>query len=109
MKLSQKESEELKILIGKDLDLAESTALTKVNAYEELKDYLVKEIKILLDSNFQQLLNVLYRIDVSETKAKQAIALKEPSAIADKLAELILERQYQKAKTRIAYRNRNND
>jgi len=109
MNITPEESEELKILIGKDLDLAESTALTKVNAYDELKEYLVQEIKILLSSNFQQLLNVLYRIDVSETKAGQAIALKEPSAIADKLAELILERQYQKAKTRIAYRNRSND
>lgn len=109
MDISPEEAEELKVLIGKDLDLSETTALTKVSAYDELKEYLVKEIKILLDSNFQQLLSVLYRIDVSEAKAKQAFALLNNNAIANKLAELILERQYQKAKTRIAYRKQNND
>jgi hypothetical protein len=54
----------------------------------------------MLRSNPDQVFNLLYRVDVSEAKAKQAFDLVEDQLIADRLAELIIEREQQKLKYR---------
>ena len=68
---------------------------------DKLQEWLTREISILLDRDFQHLLNVLYRIDVSEEKVKQAFAGKDP---AYAIAGLIIERELKKVETRKKYR-----
>ena len=68
---------------------------------DKLQEWLAREISILLDRDFQHLLNVLYRIDVSEEKVKQAFAAKYP---AFEIAGLIIERELKKVETRKKYR-----
>ncbi len=72
-----------------------------ISNLDKLQEWLAREISILLDRDFQYLLNVLYRIDVSEEKVKQAFAGNEP---AFNIAGLIIERELKKVETRKKYR-----
>lgn len=61
----------------------------------DVKLWLEQKVKYLLDHDFNALVNILYRIDVYESKAKQCFG-QENSQIAKCLANLIWERQMQK-------------
>lgn len=65
------------------------------NAFTEL-------INDLIVNNFQQLINVLYKIDVNENKIKLALQQQQNRKTADVLVEMILERLQQKAESRKA-------
>jgi hypothetical protein len=68
--------------------------------YEEAHARLAEYINQLIKNEFEKLIAILYRIDVSEQKLK--ILLKQyPQEDAGKIiASLIIERQQQKIKTR---------
>lgn len=63
----------------------------------ELKRWLSEQVMYLLNHDFNRLVNLLYRIDVYESKAKTCFG-KANHEIADCLAELIWERQMEKAR-----------
>lgn len=71
--------------------------------FETLKRNLSAKIKHLLSNNINQVLNILYRIDVSEAKVKQAFKLMAQDEIADQLAILIIYRVKQKIEIRNKY------
>ena len=76
----------------------------KASNYEQLKEWLTSEIVKLLLNDMEKLLNILYRIDVNERKVKEVFAQNNPSLIAPKLAELLIQREIGKAESRIKYR-----
>ena len=86
-------------LIIKDLDI-DDQGLT-FSTLEKLKAWLAAEIRILIDHDFQKLLNMLYRIDVNEQKTKIAFTSDDP---ANSLAVLIIERELKKVETRKKYK-----
>ncbi|MGK7390032.1 MAG: hypothetical protein ACNS60_06765 [Candidatus Cyclobacteriaceae bacterium M2_1C_046] len=97
------EEERLQIaqsLLKKDFDFE----VQNFNSREEMKKQLSAFLNILLNKDFERLLQGLYRIDVSEQKVKEILHVGSPENIADNLAELILNRQLQKATTRMQYR-----
>jgi len=61
--------------------------------------WLREKVQDLLDHDFNRLVGLLYRIDVYESKARECFG-KSNKEIAACLAELIWERQLQKAKSR---------
>ncbi len=66
----------------------------------ELHIQLAKYINHLIQVNFEKLLTLLYRIDVSESKLKELLQ-EHPGEDAGKIiASLIIERQMQKIKLR---------
>ncbi len=69
----------------------------------ELKEWLVENIEWLIDNDFERLLTILYRIDVSEIKIKRLIEQNEGENAAEIIAELILERELQKIESRKRY------
>jgi hypothetical protein len=74
---------------------------------QELINFLEQFVQNLLDTDMKQLFYVLYRLDINEQKVHQAL---DPSAIElphKSLAQLIFNREKQKAKTRIEYNERN--
>lgn len=76
---------------------------------QELINFLEQFVQNLLDTDMKQLFYVLYRLDINEQKVHQAL---DPSAIElphKTLAQLIFNRERQKAKTRIEYNERNAD
>ncbi len=79
----------------------------KASNYDQLKEWLTSEIVKLLLNDMEKLLNILYRIDVNEKKVKEVFAQNNPKIIAPILAELILQREIQKAVTREEFRNKN--
>jgi hypothetical protein len=63
----------------------------------EAKSWLSEQVMYLLNHDFNKLVNLLYRIDVYESKAKTCFG-KSNNEIAMCLAELIWERQMEKAR-----------
>lgn len=57
----------------------------------------------LLRHNLNQLLNILYRIDVEERKLKQAMLAASEEEVAENIARLIVERELLKAQIRFRY------
>ena len=66
----------------------------------EIKEKLSAHINYLITNNFNHLVSLLYRIDVNEIKLKTLLK-DNPGEDAGKIiADLIIERQLQKIKTR---------
>lgn len=63
-------------------------------------DQLIEKINELLIADFGKLVNILYRIDVSETKLKQLLKDKPGEDAATIIATLMVERQAEKIKSR---------
>ena len=70
---------------------------------EELKQALAAKLSKLINEDFEGLLQLLYRIDVDEEKAKEALAENPLDKGPYVLAELIIERQMEKVRTREEY------
>jgi hypothetical protein len=83
----------------KDLDIGDPGLIfSKMDA---LQNWLAGEIAVLLDRDFQRLLNILYRIDINESKVKLAFTADKP---AWEIAGLIIERELQKVESMKKYR-----
>ena len=94
--------EEAQKLVVKDLQIEANDLV--ISKLEKLENWLTGEISLLINQDFQHLLNVLYRIDVNEEKVKLAMASTSP---ARAIAKLIIERELQKVASREQYRDKN--
>lgn len=74
----------------------ESSVLRK----EEIKQQLVNCINYLLVHDFARLVQTLYRIDVNENKLKQLLQEQPQTDAAVLLADLLIQRQEEKLKTK---------
>jgi hypothetical protein len=83
--------------------LTQYTAIEK--KWEEAKAELQAHVLHLLETNLPALYQLLYKTDIAESKARQAFG-SDTKTIADNLSELILKRILEKAKTRLAYKNK---
>lgn len=72
-------------------------------SYEEILEKLVPAVNHLLDTNMNSLMNILYRMDVSEQKVKKVLATSEPEKVGEFVSRLILDRQLEKIETRKKY------
>lgn len=81
----------------------ESLALIAINNYEVLKIQLAEKIDYLLKYDIEKLRYVLYRIDINEQKVKDALANFPIEESVLHIAELILQREIQKAISRKQY------
>ena len=90
------------MLLQTNLDVGLELNLPATADYVDLEALLEKSITHLIDSDFERLLQVLYRIDIDELKVKKAFA--NSDSVANSLAKLILAREIQKIETRKKYR-----
>lgn len=94
-------------LLSKDLQLDEEEALVggdesiDLNTLHEKLSLLVA---YLLEKDMHRLLNAMYRLDVSEQKFHDAMLSESKQEAAIRIADLIIEREMQKVKTRLEYR-----
>ena len=70
----------------------------------ELKSHLSFYIADLLEHNFEKLCSLIYRHDVSEDKFHFALESGDIDGQAERVAELVIERELQKVETRKLYR-----
>ena len=66
----------------------------------EMRSQLILLINELINKDFHSLIQLLYRIDVSEKKIRVYLSEKPNEDAANVLADLIIERQLQKIETR---------
>ncbi|MFT4968424.1 MAG: hypothetical protein ACI9O4_000153 [Chitinophagales bacterium] len=81
----------------------------KVATEEELLDLIETLIEELVNNDFEKLLLLLYRLDVSEKKVKKAIDLSGPTKASRSIAELVLAREKEKAISREKYKTDSSD
>jgi len=67
---------------------------------DELKNLLAGYIHHLISGNFNKLVSILYRIDINEVKLKQLLENNPAEDAGRIIAELIIQRQIQKIKSR---------
>jgi hypothetical protein len=68
--------------------------------FHELRKILIRRIEELIEKDVGKLKWILYRIDVNEKKVHEALATNAALHYPEVLADLIIERQIEKAKTR---------
>ena len=67
---------------------------------DHFKERLAAAINDLITTNFPALVQVLYRFDISEPKLKEMLASNPNSSAGLIIAELLIEREAKKVKTR---------
>jgi hypothetical protein len=82
-----------------DLNNAYGLDLPETATIEMLERVLAERINTMITADFNRLISLLYRIDVSETKLKQLLKENAGSDAGLLIARLILERQWQKIET----------
>ncbi|MGZ3923575.1 MAG: hypothetical protein ACXVBJ_07370 [Flavisolibacter sp.] len=73
-----------------------------------LKRQLIVHINDLLLNDFNRLVQILYRVDVSEQKLKNLLKDNPQTDAAVIIADLLIERQDQKIKTKQSFRSNDN-
>ncbi|HEY6626933.1 MAG TPA: hypothetical protein VIZ21_08250 [Ignavibacteriaceae bacterium] len=107
MEEEKKQVVEIVKFVEKDFLMADSTSLipsTDLASLEEYKKYLTKKLKFLLDEKFDTLVNILYRIDISEKKLSQLFSGNNRDSIPASLADMIIDRQLEKLRLRKLYK-----
>ena len=74
---------------------------------EDIKERIAARINYLIQHDFTQLTQVLYRIDVNEDRLKHLLNDAREKDAADIIAALIIERQIQKFESRKAFKQNN--
>jgi hypothetical protein len=91
--------------------LQEEMALDPAGALslEDLTEKLEYYIDGLIQHDFQKLVMLLYRIDVSETKLRLLLKQNQGENSARMIAHLIIERQKQKIRSRQEHKSKKSD
>lgn len=98
------EVDELRILIRNTLPPEQQAVCEHAGTEQDLLQALAQMIEGLIKNDFEALLFLLYRIDVSEQKVRQMMAATGGENAALTIAQLILDRQKQKLKWREIFR-----
>jgi hypothetical protein len=99
------EHNELVQQVNKELAIT----LSEKISLEELHSQLAIHLNQLILHNFEQLVSLLYRIDVSEAKIKSLLSRQTNENAGNIIATLIIERQLEKIKSRQQFRQQHDD
>ncbi|WP_339791307.1 hypothetical protein [uncultured Imperialibacter sp.] len=95
-------------LLNKHFEVPEGIEDTAADDEDKARSLLVEVltpvIRRMLDQSFEQLLNVLYRIDLPEPKVISLLEESAPEHVAANLTAAIVDRQLEKIKLREKYR-----
>jgi hypothetical protein len=86
--------------------IADITGL-QLQHHTNWREVLVAHINSLINENFEELINLLYRIDVNETTLKQSLERHPENNSAEIIVSLIIERQTSKLSSRNRFSGRN--
>lgn len=87
-------------LINESLGIAIPDNLPKETLHERLSDY----VNQMIESDFERLVNLLYRIDVDEEKLRDLLLKNQGQDAGSIIAGLIIERQINKLKSKESFR-----
>lgn len=89
--------------LHKDFSLEKDLLPVKMDL-TSIRNHLIEKVKELMGSDFQRFLNSMYRIDVNENKVREILNSKDKTAIPEKLADMIIERQLLRVRTQLLYK-----
>lgn len=91
-------------------DLCTISMLPQVTgvSYQQLVDYISAHVAKLLKHDFAALVQLLYRLDISEEKLRYFLHQHKDQMASRIMAELMIERQLQKVETRRLFKKDNN-
>lgn len=89
--------------------VASFSVALKENEWEEKRQALAAALNQLLQSDFQKLVAILYRVDISESKLKFLLKENPGTDAGLIIADLVIERQLQKIKSKQQYRHPGNN
>ncbi len=92
-------------IINNEMNLA----LPVHTSFEEMREKLRVAISMLIAGDFQQLVYLLYRVDVNERKLKYLLQENVGEDAAVIITDLIIERQMEKIKSRREYTRQDDD
>ncbi len=84
--------------------MSSSNDLIKIESYSWSQ--LVAYVNELITRDFNQLVSLLYRLDISEKKLKQTLADHPDQNAGELIAKLIVDRQEEKKKSREAFKQK---
>jgi hypothetical protein len=70
------------------------------SSFQEFRAFIIQKINYWINNDFEHLLYLLYRIDVHEDKVRSMLKSQKGGDAATIIADLIIERQQQKVKSR---------
>ena len=76
-------------------------------SFEEIREQISQNVNNLIVNDFQRLVSLLYRIDISESKLRQLLKEENHEDAGKIIADMIIERQLQKIKTRQQFKQPN--
>ena len=91
-------------LLIQDLNHAFGLELAETATAEALQALLAEKINALIRNDFGALVQLLYRVDVNESKLRLLLEENADEDAGNLIAGLIIERQWQKIETRQRYR-----
>ena len=100
-------SETNKVLIA-DLNKSMALELPLEISFTAIEEQLADYVNNLIQKDFEKLVSLLYKIDVSDAKLKHLLQLYANENAGRIIARLIIERQLQKIKSREAFSKKNN-
>ncbi len=103
------ENEQLAGLINKDFGGGEEEMIIPASGAidrDGIREKLAFVIAHLMEHNFEKLCQAMYRLDVSERKFDEVLTREAPEKIPFSLADLVIEREMQKVRTRIMYKRK---
>lgn len=77
--------------------------------YQAVKKQLADKLNEWIEKDFQKLITVLYRMDISEPKLRSLLHDNAGSDAGMLIADLMIERQAEKIKSRQQFRKRDNN
>src|SRR5262245_66275759 len=87
--------------------LLQQLAMLKENdsSIETVRQNISTHVNDLINHDFEKLVQLLYRLDIDEMKLKKALNEHGEKKAGDLIADLIIERQLQKIKSRQQFNN----
>ena len=92
------------LLLIEDLNRVYGWELAPVKAEESLEAALAEKINVLIQRDFDKLLQLLYRIDINEQRLRRLLLENEGEDAGKIIARLIMERQWEKMESRRQFR-----
>ena len=91
------------------ISLSDSFSLENVSDEAEWFQLLTGRIDYLIQTDFNKLVHILYRLDINETKLSTMLKEYPGTDAAEIIARMIIERQREKIKSRAAFKNPGED
>jgi hypothetical protein len=100
--MDKENTREFYSVISSNFELQKADVMT----VDDVKKALSARIRDMLDNNVEQLVSIIYRIDVSQKKVDEIFKNESKDEISVLLADAVIERQLMKVQSRKLYKNR---